>query len=124
MSMSKPKRYIHGRFPHATGTDRHLTHNPTVKATYQARTVLALAALIAPNAPFVIAGCGFDGWNAAGGQLAVINAQLAAADPAKHPEFAGNVRTMECRGYWRDVAASPISQGLSLQPQPRAPRIP
>lgn len=65
-------------------------------------------ALNAPNAPFVIAGCGFDGANAAGGQLKVINAQLATPN---HPVFVGNVKTMECRGYWREVAESPISQG-------------
>ena len=69
------------------------------------------SALNAPDAPFVIASCAFDGWNAAGGQLTVINAQLAAADPAKHPEFAGNVKTMDCRGYWRAAAVSPANQG-------------
>jgi autotransporter-associated beta strand protein len=66
------------------------------------------SAVNAPNAPFVIAACGFGGWAASGGQLAVINAQLAVAN---RPGFAGNVKTMETRGYWREPADSPISQG-------------
>jgi autotransporter-associated beta strand protein len=65
----------------------------------------------APDAPFVIAGCAFDGWAAAGGQLAVINAQLAVGNQSLHPEFNGKVKTMECRSYWRTVAQSPVSEG-------------
>jgi alpha-galactosidase len=56
---------------------------------------------IRTNAPFVTVTCGFDGWAAAGNRLTVANAQLAVADPAKYPEFIGNVKTMEGRGYWR-----------------------
>jgi hypothetical protein len=29
----------------------------------------------------------------------------------KHPEFAGTVKTMESRGYWRDAAQSPQNAG-------------
>ena len=68
------------------------------------------SAVNAPNAPFVIATSGFNGWAASGGQLTVINAQLAVAN--RDPEFAGNVKTMETRGYWREPAdRPPISQG-------------
>jgi autotransporter-associated beta strand protein len=45
--------------------------------------------------------CGFDGFAAAGNRLTVVNAQLAVGDPVKYPEFDGNVKSMEGRGYWR-----------------------
>lgn len=64
-----------------------------------------------PNAPFVLATIGFDGWNLAGDGLAVADAQLAVGDPDKHPEFAGNVKTVESRGYWRDSSVSPTGTG-------------
>ncbi len=56
---------------------------------------------IKAKAPFVIVTCGFDGWAAAGNRLTVVNAQLAVGNPTMYPEFAGNVRSMEGRGYWR-----------------------
>ncbi len=56
---------------------------------------------IRANAPFVTVTCGFDGFAAAGNRLTLVNAQLAVANPTKYPEFIGNVRTMEGRGYWR-----------------------
>lgn len=37
-------------------------------------------------------------------------AQMAAADPAKHPEFIGNVMTMDTLGYWRSIEESPVNQ--------------
>jgi len=65
------------------------------------------------NAPFVLATVAFDGgWgNTSAGYLAVANGQLAVSDPAKHPEFAGNVKTIEARGYWRDGSISPSTTG-------------
>jgi alpha-galactosidase len=65
----------------------------------------------ATNAPFIIAACGFSGTNASGSTLTVINAQLAMNDTNKYPEFAGNVKTVDTRGYWREVAESPADQG-------------
>jgi alpha-galactosidase len=56
---------------------------------------------IKPKAPFVTVTCGFDGFAAAGNRLTVVNAQLAVGNPTLYPEFAGNVRSMEGRGYWR-----------------------
>jgi hypothetical protein len=68
--------------------------------------------LNAPNVPFVIAACGLVGYAASGGQLTVINAQLAVGNPLNYPSFDGNVKTMDTRGYYRTVAAdSPINQG-------------
>jgi alpha-galactosidase len=62
------------------------------------------------NASFVLAtGCGDP--QTSGNGLVVANGQLAVSDPAKHPEFAGNVKTMDTRGYWRDVSVSPANQG-------------
>lgn len=71
---------------------------------------------IKPKAPFVIATCAFEGWsetylNQYPTRRTVINAQLAVSDPAKYPEFAGNVKTMEARGYWRDSSVSPANAG-------------
>lgn len=56
---------------------------------------------IEPTAPFVTVTCGFDGMAAAGNRLTVANAQLAVGNPTLYPEFAGNVKSMEGRGYWR-----------------------
>ncbi|MHC4087380.1 MAG: hypothetical protein ACYSU5_19560 [Planctomycetota bacterium] len=67
----------------------------------------------APDAPFVVATIGFDGGpyapDSAYGKIHA--AQMAVGDPDKHPEFAGNVMTMDTLGYWRSVAESPVSQG-------------
>ena len=65
----------------------------------------------APNAPFVVATIAFGGWDLAGAGLTVANGQLAVSDPIKHPEFAGNVLTVETRDYWRSVEESPVNQG-------------
>ena len=63
------------------------------------------------NAPFVLATCGFQGWtNPYATRAAVANGQLAVADPVKYPEFAGNVKCMESRDYWRDSSVSPTAQ--------------
>ena len=64
----------------------------------------------APNARFVIAtGCGSPGRD--GGALQIAEAQLAVADPKRHPEFAGNVKTIDSRPFWRDANISPKNQG-------------
>ncbi|MHC4693630.1 MAG: fibronectin type III domain-containing protein, partial [Planctomycetota bacterium] len=65
---------------------------------------------IDPNAPFVLATIAFGGWDLSGAGLIVANAQLAVSgETGNYPEFAGNVRTMEARGYWRDFG--PSTQG-------------
>jgi alpha-galactosidase len=66
----------------------------------------------APNASFVLATIAFGGWDLAGAGLTVANGQLAVSgETGNYPEFAGNVKTMEARGYWRSVEQSPVSQG-------------
>lgn len=74
------------------------------------------ATLWRANAPFVIATAAFEGWdedylNRYTTRRSVIDAQHAVADPMSYPEFAGNVKTMEARGYWRDKLVSPIPSG-------------
>lgn len=65
----------------------------------------------APKAPFVLATIAFDGWKLAGPGLTIADAQLAVSDPKKHPEFIGNVKTVEARNFWREVDVSPKNQG-------------
>jgi alpha-galactosidase len=67
---------------------------------------------INPNAPFVLATIAFGGWDLAGAGLTVAEGQLAVSgETGNYPEFAGNVKTLEARGYWREVAESPVNQG-------------
>ena len=62
----------------------------------------------APKAPFVIATIAFGGEKLAGHGLTIANAQLAVSgETGKYPEFAGNVKTIDARGFWRDKAVSP-----------------
>ena len=66
------------------------------------------------NAPFVIATLAADGgWgNTAVGYDKVAQAQLNVDGTAGiYPEFAGNVKTIEARGFWRDSSISPSGQG-------------
>jgi alpha-galactosidase len=64
----------------------------------------------APNAKWAIAtGCGSRGDE--GNAKLVFEAQLNVADPERHPEFAGNVKTIDTRPFWRDAAVSPRNQG-------------
>ena len=65
----------------------------------------------APDAPFVIATIGFQGWKMEGNQLTIANAQLAVSgEKGKYPEFAGNVKTVETRDFWKDASVSPRNQ--------------
>jgi hypothetical protein len=64
----------------------------------------------APEAKWAIAtGCGSQGDE--GNAKLVFEAQLNVADPARHPEFAGNVKTIDTRPFWRDATVSPMNQG-------------
>lgn len=66
------------------------------------------------KAPFVLATLSTDGgWdNTNEYQLTIADAQLAVDGQAgKYPAFAGNVKTVEARGYWRDSSVSPSATG-------------
>ena len=65
--------------------------------------------LDAPKMPFVIANSGFGGWdNKNSRRVGTMKAQLAVAE---HPEFKGNVFTVETRDFFRPPEASPSKQG-------------
>lgn len=65
----------------------------------------------APDAKFVLAtGCGNPGREGFGLQIA--EAQLAVdGSKGKYPEFKGNVKAVDTRGFWRDADVSPVNQG-------------
>ena len=88
----------------------HKDQNPVHASRYEQNLVNLIKNLRkdfnAPNAPFVLATIAFEGWKLAGPGLTIANAQLAVGDPKKHPEFAGNVKTVEARDFWRDATAS------------------
>lgn len=65
---------------------------------------------ISPKAPFVLGTIAFGGWSLSGSGLTVANAQLAVGNAALHPEFEGNVKTMEARSYYRSTGPD-TSQG-------------
>ncbi len=92
-------------------------HKDAGSAAHTARYEENLANLIrawrkefkAPNAKWAIAtGCGSQG--AEGNAKLVFQAQLNISDPKLHPEFAGNVKTIDTRPFWRDAAVSPSNQ--------------
>jgi hypothetical protein len=65
-----------------------------------------------PNAPFVVATIGFGGvpYDPDSAYGKIYAAQMAISDPVKHPEFDGNVASVDTLGFWRSVAESPVSQ--------------
>jgi alpha-galactosidase len=69
----------------------------------------------APNAPFVVATCGFNGgqgWEPGSSAETIFNAQMSVGDPAKHPEFAGTVRAVDTRPFYRPPEVSPRNQSF------------
>jgi hypothetical protein len=93
----------------------HKDQNPAHASRYEQNLVRLIhhlrADFNAPQAPFVLSTIGFGGWKLDGPGLTIANAQLAVGDPQKHPEFAGNVKTVEARDFWREADASPKNQG-------------
>ena len=51
-----------------------------------------------------------EGWRLEEPGKTVAAAQLAIADPEKHPEFKGKVKCIEARDLWRELDESPRSQ--------------
>lgn len=65
----------------------------------------------APDAPFVVGTVGFGGFDGMNDNFKEIaNAQLAVSDPARFPQFKGNVKTVETRGFWKSAEESPKNQ--------------
>jgi hypothetical protein len=66
----------------------------------------------APEAKFVLATIAFGGQELSGHGLTVAHAQLAVSgEKGKYPEFAGNVKTIDARPFWRDTSVSPSGAG-------------
>jgi hypothetical protein len=63
-----------------------------------------------PNLPAVVATIGFGGYHMPEQFLKIFDAQMAVADPKKHPEYAGTIATVDTRDFWRDVDDSPTNQ--------------
>ena len=94
----------------------HKDGNPAHASRYEQNLVRLIKAwrteFKAPKAPFVLATIGFGGWEMEGPHVTVANAQLAVSgEKGKYPEFAGNVKTVEIRDFWRAVEVSPRNQG-------------
>jgi hypothetical protein len=90
------------------------SYNPVHTAHYEQNLARLIPSLRkdydTPNAKFVLAtGCGFTGRDGTGLQIA--EAQLAIGDAKKHPEFAGNVKSVDQRDLWREPDVSPKNQG-------------
>jgi len=69
----------------------------------------------APDAPFVVASCGFEGgvgWQPGSSAATVFNAQMAVSDPDKYPQFVGNVMSVDIRPFFRPPEQSPRNQGF------------
>lgn len=65
----------------------------------------------APKAPFVVGTVGFHGWDMPEQFVPIAEAQLAVdGDTGKHPEFQGNVKSVETRDFWKSADESPRNQ--------------
>jgi alpha-galactosidase len=94
----------------------HKDQNAAHASRYEQNLVRLIKALRtefeAPQAPFAIATIAFEGRNLSGPGLTVANAQLAVSgETGNYPEFAGNVKTVDVRDFWRDKDVSPNGQG-------------
>ncbi|HEX5790197.1 MAG TPA: hypothetical protein VFY13_03540, partial [Luteolibacter sp.] len=93
----------------------HKDQNPVHASRYEQNLINLIKAwrkeFSAPNAKFVVAtGCGNPGREGPG--LTIAEAQLAVdGDSGKHPEFKGNVKSVDSRGFWRNVGESPTGTG-------------
>jgi alpha-galactosidase len=75
--------------------------------------------LDAPNLPAVVATVGFHGYRLmTGNWKGVWEAQMAVGDPQQHPEFAGNVASVDTRDFWREVGESPQNQDYHYNRNP------
>ena len=69
----------------------------------------------APKAPFVVATCGFnggEGWEPGSSADTIFKAQMNVSDPAKHPDLAGTVKSVDTRPFYRKPEVSPRNQSF------------
>ena len=77
--------------------------------------------LKAPKMKAVVATVGFHGYRLSTGPWqGVWEAQMAVGDPKQHPEFAGNVATVDTRDFWREVNESPRNQDYHYNRNPES----
>lgn len=75
--------------------------------------------LKAPDMKAVVATAAFEGYRVNFGDWkGVWEAQMAVGDPEQHPEFKGNVASVDTRDFWREVEESPRSQGYHYHRNP------
>jgi len=60
-----------------------------------------------PKLPTVVATIGFGGHNMQEKFLNIHQAQMAVGDAKKHPEYGGNVASVDTRDFWREIDESP-----------------
>jgi hypothetical protein len=65
----------------------------------------------APEMRAVVATVGFGGMKMEPGHFMTWEAQMAVDDPKQHPEFEGNVASIDTRPFWRSRAESPTGTG-------------
>jgi len=65
----------------------------------------------APKMRAVVATVGFDGYRINENYQKIWAAQMAVGDPAQHPQFKGNVASVDALDFWRDVEEAPQPQG-------------
>ena len=63
-----------------------------------------------PKLPAVVATVGFGGHNMQDRFRRIHKAQMAVGDASQHPEYAGNVASVDTRDFWREVDESPTNQ--------------
>lgn len=64
-----------------------------------------------PNMKATIATVAFDGKRINDKYQAIHAAQMAVGDPKQHPEFKGNVASVDTTGFWRERGESPTGTG-------------
>ena len=64
-----------------------------------------------PDMRAVVATVGFSGMDMEPGHFMTWEAQMAVGDPKQHPEFAGNVASVDTRPFWRSRGESPTNTG-------------
>lgn len=75
--------------------------------------------LNAPDMTAVVASVGFGGYRLFTGKWkGVWEAQMAVGDPGQHPEFKGNVASVDTRDFWREIEESPRSQDYHYHRNP------
>ncbi|MHC4877853.1 MAG: sialate O-acetylesterase [Planctomycetota bacterium] len=94
----------------------HKDQNPAHASRYEQNLVHFIKTLRkdfeAPEAKFVLATIAFGGKELSGPGLTIANAQLAVSgETGRYPEFAGNVKAIDARPFWKAKDVSPTGAG-------------